>query len=118
MNRHVVKGAPQDARLIRPSDSQPGGMRTEYFTVPKSEECPHGLDSREVFHPWHLESDLARLLGEAKSLPAHSGLQLSNSTDLTLHPGWVAWYASRLGMSILWGGNSFYILKLEVKGRG
>lgn len=88
--RHVVKEIPPHALPIRPSEGRPGEDSTEGYHYPATEDEPAGTGTRTVFRPWQMDSDTARILGEAKSLPKGYSLRVANSPSLLLRPNWVA----------------------------
>jgi len=111
MNRHVAKEVPPNAVLVQPSNEEPSTSEVVPFTVPVSEEYPTGREMRVVVTPWHMNSGVARLLGEAKSLPKELSICITGCTDFVLWGHWIAWYASRKEVHIYNLGNSYYLTR-------
>ena len=107
--RHVVKEIPPHALPIRPSEGRPGDDFTESYNYPATEDEPAGTGTRVVSRRWKMDSDTARILGEAKSLPKGCSLRVANSISLLHRPHWVAWFAENLGLHILSVGSDFLI---------
>ena len=107
MNRLVVKEVPKEASRVRPFELKPRVLKAKTITV--EEEGKKVQRVVNVESPWPLDSDVARLIGEAKSLSEGVSLKLGEAIFITLHPNEVAWYAENRGLSLLLLDDDFYL---------
>jgi hypothetical protein len=96
--RHVVDELPKTSVQVQPSEAWP---HTTSMEPNPNWRLDSGLPTViEVDHPWHLDSNTARLLGEAKSMPDKRPVKFLTS-DLVSSLDFVAWYANRKGCKLL-----------------
>ena len=109
MLRQVVKELPEKATLIRPLDHKPVTYTIEFTEVMEGGETIQR--ERKVPVTWVLDSDVARLIGEAKSLPKGSALQLDEAVYISLYPKEVAWLARGNGVKLLQLRETYFLSK-------
>jgi len=108
MLRQVVKEVPKKATLIRPLDHEPVTYTIEFIEV-LSEAGEAAQRERKIPVAWVLDSDVARLIGEAKSLPIGRALKLDEAIYISLYPYKVAWFARSNGLNLLQYKGSYYL---------
>jgi len=99
MNRLVVKEVPKG--------SSPKVVTSKVAIV---EEGGNKVQKTvNVESPWPLDPDVARLIGEAKSLPSSLSVKLTEAIFILLNPSEVAWYVENKGLSLLHLEGVFYL---------
>jgi len=107
MYRQVVTDIPKGAVQVLPLDKKP--FLTETRKVEVEVEGNKSMEDVQVEVTWPLDPDVARLVGEAKSLPKGRYLRLSGYCSIVLYPREVAWYVGRHKMSLLQASNFYFI---------
>jgi len=107
VQRSVVKEYPQEASRIRPFELKPRVVTTK--TIKVEEDGKEVVKTINVESPWPLDSDIARLIGEARSLPRGFSIKLTEAIFTLLYPNEVAWYAENKGVSLLSLGDDIYL---------
>lgn len=114
MNRLVVREVPKEAVQVRPFELKPRILEDKTITV--DDEDGNKVPKRIVIeHPWPLDPDIARIIGEAKSLAKGLAIRLEDAIFITLHPNEVAWYTTNQGLILSTLGTYHYIYKALTK---
>ena len=111
MRRLVVKEVPEASTLIQPSKSKPGFTKSK--TVVVEEEDGQVTKEESIFVPWKLDSSIARLIGEAKSLPKGYALKLTSASGIGVVKNHVAWFTNKNGIDLVHYEDSYYLRKRE-----
>lgn len=109
MDRLVVREVPKTAIPIKPFELKPTVLRKKVTEVKEGDRIVSRVI--DVKSPWPLDSNIARLIGEAKSLPEGLVLRLEDAIFVYLYPNEVAWYSKNVGVSLLSLDNYIYLSK-------
>jgi hypothetical protein len=114
MIRQVVKELPANAVPVRPSEQKPFWTETRVMWVDKDgreiDSIQKGatLKPVELKHGWCMNSTLARLIGEAKSLNGRY-LRITGEPQLEVNCNFIAWFTDDNGMKLYTDGTAYYM---------
>ena len=103
---------PEHTIRVNPSEHQPGSMVTK--VVDNISQEPKVT---ETFVPWVMDSKIAQLLGESKSLP-NGVMHITYSEGIGAHEEDIAWYCNRLGLNLSRKGQDYFLYKAKNKRGG
>jgi len=107
MNRLVVSNLPHHAVRVHPSDTRPVVVTKEVkYTLVDGMMEPKTTVTES---PWQLNSDVARLIGEARSLPRGRILKLVDMHYISLNLRNIAWFAERARVALLVADRQHYL---------
>jgi len=116
MRRLVVKEVPKESTPIQPSKSKPGFTEVKENKV-TNEQGEIVAEEVSKFIPWKLDSRIATLIGEAKSLPKGLSLKLVDVPGIALNEQNVAWYTNFNSVDLLRDEGTYFLSRRDRKNR-